>query len=390
MTKKTALQMSMVLDAVGQPRITNDGYLTAMVRAARTGVQKYRGFEVGEPQMKEVIVYRPEEEVFSKDSLHSYAHKPTTNDHPPVTVDSENWAKYGVGHTGGEVARDGEFVVVPLVLMDQEVIDDYRHGKKQLSLGYSCDLVWDSGNAPDGTAYDAVQRNIRANHLAVVANARGGPDLRIGDDNNEGEGTMTLKAIMVDGLTVEMTDIAAQQVQKTLAANDARIATLDKELKDARAALAKAETDAAAKATADKAALEAKDAEVATLKKQAADAVLTPAQQDALVSERVSVVTAASKILGDKLVTKDKTVPEIRRQVVNAYMGDAAKDWKDEAITASFNTITAKPAVDGRPDPLVVALSDNTVIGDKREESYKKYAEEIGNAWKNKKPATAA
>jgi hypothetical protein len=94
-------------------RITSDGYLVAAPRVARTGIQLYSGSEVGKPEMKVVRVFRPEDEVFKNDSMHSYAHKPFTNDHPPEPVKPTTgrsirwaiWAKMSL--------RDGEFVRVP-------------------------------------------------------------------------------------------------------------------------------------------------------------------------------------------------------------------------------------------------------------------------------------
>lgn len=169
------------LDEDANLRYTTDGYLVAYPRVARSGIQLYKGYEVGRDDLESVRIYRPSDEVFSPDSLHSYAHRPVTNNHPPVPVNSKNWRKYVVGSTGDEVLRDGQFVRVPTVLMDSDVISDYKDGKRQLSLGYTMDLVWGAGVTDDGEKYDAKQTNIRANHLAIVSAARGGPMLKIGD-----------------------------------------------------------------------------------------------------------------------------------------------------------------------------------------------------------------
>lgn len=388
MTTKEKLQMSMVLDAPSNVRRTKDGYLAANVRAARSGIQIYRGYEVGAPDKKEVRVYRPEDEVFHKDSLTTYPHKPITNDHPPVMVDSETWKKYAVGMLGESVARDGEFVVVPMALMDQEVIDDYKSGKRQLSMGYSCELVWDSGITPDGQEYDAVQREIRVNHLAVVAAARGGPSLKIGDDDETGDEPMTLKTMTVDSISVEMSDTAIQVVQKALNDRDSRLQKLESELK----ALKDAQTEIAQKHGADSAThkteLATKDAEIATLKKQVADAEITPAKLDQLVAERAEVVGAAKKIVGDKLIIDGKTISEIRRQVVDAYMGEQAKGWDDVAVTAAFNVI-AKDAklANGGGNPLADAITHHQPTADTRQAAYDAYQKELTERWK--KPVAA-
>jgi hypothetical protein len=168
-----------IMDSV---RRTSDGYLTAFARVARTGIQEYKGHEVGRPDMETVRVYRPAEEVFAPDAMKSFAHRPVTLTHPRVPVTAKNWKRYAGGQTGGEVVRDSEFIRVPLVMMDSNLIDAYEKGGiKELSMGYSTELKWDKGITTDGEAYDAIQTEIRGNHLALVPTARGGDQLRIGD-----------------------------------------------------------------------------------------------------------------------------------------------------------------------------------------------------------------
>jgi hypothetical protein len=161
--------------------IRQDGSMLATPRVGRIGIQLYKGSELGRNDMPVVRVYRPESEVMDKAAMASVTHRPVTNDHPSELVTADNWKKYAVGHTGDTVARDGEFIRVPMMLSDGGVIRDYNDGKKQLSLGYTSNLEWRQGETPQGEKYDAVQTNIRINHLAVVDAARGGPKLSIGD-----------------------------------------------------------------------------------------------------------------------------------------------------------------------------------------------------------------
>lgn len=365
------------LDEGAKVRPTQDGYLVAMPRVARTGIQLYSGAEVGKPDMKVVRVYRPEDQVFNADSMHSYGHKPFTNDHPPEPVDSSNWKDYSAGNIGGEVVRDGDFIRVPLVMMDKNAIEDYRNGKTQLSLGYTCDLAWEPGTAPNGEAYDAVQKDIRANHLALVKAARGGPDLRVGDaattktcpecgasmpasakycpdcghamgtkDNQRQENDAMTTAnqvaiVMCDGAALSIDAVSAAVINAHMGRLSKTIESLQGKLDESEKGTKKAETDAATIATQHKTALDTKDAEIVTLKKQVEDAKLTPAALDKLVIDRVAVINGAKKVLGDKLVIDGKTDADIRRQVVDAHMKDAAKGWSDDAVTASFNTLIA-------------------------------------------------
>lgn len=167
---------TVVLDGV---RRTRDGYLVGDAKIARTGIQTYRAGEIGltDRQASDVIrVYRPESEVFAQDALASMAHRPMTVDHPAEMVTADNWKRHAVGLTGGDIARDGDFIRVPLTLMDASAIGDFEAGRRELSVGYTCDLVMEAGTTPSGEAYDAIQKSIRANHVALCRTARAAPN----------------------------------------------------------------------------------------------------------------------------------------------------------------------------------------------------------------------
>lgn len=167
--------------AINDRRTTGDGYLVASARAARTGVQVYGGSEVGKPEMAVVRVYRPAEEVFSGDSLSTYANKPITLGHPPAGVSAATWKQHAVGHVDNGIVPDGQFVRVSMMIADAAAIGDLNNGTRELSAGYTCDLEWTAGTAPDGQTYDAIQRRVRINHVALVPRGRAGSDCRIGD-----------------------------------------------------------------------------------------------------------------------------------------------------------------------------------------------------------------
>lgn len=167
---------------IDEKRRTRDGYLTVNARVARAGnVQLYSGSEVGRPDLGTVRVYRPADEVFSADTMQSFAHRPVTLGHPSRSVSSTNWRDVAKGWSDSEVVRDGEFVRVSMLLADADTIAAVENGTRELSMGYDCSLDWTNGTSPSGEAYDAIQRGIRSNHIAVVPHARGGSDLRLGD-----------------------------------------------------------------------------------------------------------------------------------------------------------------------------------------------------------------
>lgn len=361
------------------PKRTADGYLLAAPKVARTGIQEYMGSELGRPDLAIVKVYRPEAEVFSRDALHSFAHRPVTIDHPPVLVDASNWKKYGVGTIGDEVVRDGEFVRVPLMLMDQDAIAQVDGGKVELSMGYTADLVFDAGTTPSGEKYDAYQANIRGNHLAIVDKARGGSQLRVIDSNyrsthqsNQPEGNpVTTKKIIVDGISVDVPETAAQVIEKSLSDSALKLTAASNSVAELQTNMATLTTN-----------VQTKDAEIATLKKQLADAK-NPAAIDAAVKARAVVVDSAKKILPAVLVDGKSDV-EIKRQVVDSKLGEVAKGWNDEQVSASFTALSlSAPTV--KADPYVAAIRDgvNLTVADADKARIER-DKELSEAWQTK------
>lgn len=359
---------------LGDARTTADGYLVTDARIARTGVQVYSGREVGRPDLDQVRVYRPEAEVFARDALASFAHRPVTNDHPAEAVSAKNWKRHSVGMTGDEVARDGAFVRVPMVLMDAAAIAAVQGGKRELSCGYTCDLKFEAGTSPDGETYDAVQSSIRANHLAIVSAGRAGPECRIGDEAEQ-EAPMTLKTVTVDGIPIEVTDQGATV-----------IATLQKRLADAAAASATANTDHAKALAAKDADLAKKDAEIDGLKAKVVDG----AALDKLVADRAALVTVAKAIAKD-VKTDGLTDADIRKAVVTAKLGDAAvKDKPAAYIDARFDILAEDAAKAANTDPVRDAISGGlTITGDADKAASDAYAAMVKDMTSAHQPAKA-
>lgn len=328
-------------------RRTEDGYLVAEARVARTGIQDYLGTEIdpdNEHGLRDkpiVRVYRPESAVFHADAMHSYAYRPMTNGHPGGDgVNSKNWKDVAIGQTGGEVVRDGQFVKVPLVLMDAKAIADYESGKRELSMGYGAEVVFQDGVTGDGEQYDCYLGPMKMNHLSLEHRARGGIDLRIGDhkpDTPKGGHDMAdaLRKLLVDGISIDVTEQGAQAIEK-LNTKLADAVTATKTLTDAHAV-----------------ALATKDAEIVKITAALDDAkakILTDAQVDALVKTRADLVTQA-KALHDADYT-GKSADEIRKAVVLAKFGDSAIAGQPDAyIKARFDIMVEDAAKDPAGDP---------------------------------------
>jgi hypothetical protein len=380
-----------VIDGVHR---TADGYLAAFARVARAGVQTYKGHELGRPDLGDVRVYRPEAEVFHADALKSFAHRPVTLRHPPEPVNAKNWKQYAGGLTGDQIVRDGEFVRVPMTMMDQAMIDAYeKGGVKELSMGYSADLVWQDGETEDGEKYDAVQTAIRANHLAVVPVARGGKQLSIGD-GKKGDKKMTTKTIMIDGVPVEVDDVSAAVVQRQIAKDAEQIKSLSDNLARATAAADEFKKKTEEELAAEKKKVEAKDGEIVVLKKQVADAAVTPVMLDALVKVRSEVIDKAKSLLDDKYVFDGKKIEDIRKDAVTAKLGDAAKTMSDAAIEGAFNALTHDVKGDGATQ-VADALRGHRPGGATasamklRDEAFAEHEKRLGDAWKSPSQAKA-
>ena len=405
-----------VIDGV---RRTADGYLAAHAKVARTGIQIYRGSELGKPELDKVRVYRPPEEVFHADALKSFTHRPVTLKHPNVPVTAKNWKRYAGGQTGDEVVRDGEYIRVPMVMMDQKLIDAYeKDGVKELSMGYSTDIKWRTGVTDAGESYDAVQTAIRGNHLAVVPVARGGDQLRLGDQDgtktcpqcgaevpddaqtcpscgyefDDDDNTYDSKPtgvypmkLTLDGLTVNVAD------DQSAAIIDKHIAVINKKLTDALADLEeynkKKKKDDEAVTDAKKI-IDAKDGEIAVLKKQVSDAQITPEKLDTMVKDRLAVIDAAKPLVGDKYVFDGKSLEAIRKDAVAVKLGDAVATMPVDAISGAFMALTKDAAAITAASQIGNAISQRphsaTYANDARETAYDAMVKRTQEAWKTK------
>lgn len=328
---------------VAGTRKREDGYLVADVRVARTGIQRYSGAEVGRPEVEFVDVYRPAEEVFSTDAMKSFAYIPITNDHPSTPVTAANWRDHSVGVTSGDIARDGEFMSIPLMVADEETIKQVEDGKREVSAGYKCKLVFEDGVTPDGKTYQAKQTTIRGNHVAVVGAGRAGHECRIGDDGKQqqtkDDGTMSgnLQAMIVDGIPLNV---------------DATTAAILGKLQNQ---LDKLTSDMATMQTTHDAAMKEKDEELEK-EREEKDAALAKvpdqATIDKMIGDRVKLLADAAK-LAPTAKFEGLSDADVRRLALTAAFGaDAiAKDAKDEYVAAVFDVRVADVTRSGSPTP---------------------------------------
>ena len=332
------------------PVRTPNGYLRCDARITKVGVFEYR---LADGRTRREL--RLPEEVFQTDSLASFNDVPLTNDHPRERLDAKNTRRYQAG-TVRDVSQQGDHVGARVLITDDDAIRDAEMGKRQLSCGYNCDLEQRSGvtlgipGIRDGLAYDAIQRNIVGNHVALVDKARAGASASLHLDSADGimvghpfdnpkpTGSTPghngkerpMVKVRIDGVDFEMDESAGQAVSKLQARLDAA---------DEAATVAKKDA-AEAQAKADKAA-----EDLAAERKAREDALSDDAVRTA-VKARVALETTAAKVLADDTVKLDDMSDDDIRKAVILKVSPAAEQKLDGA-DAAYLVARYDAAVDG-------------------------------------------
>lgn len=170
---------SLPLDAT---YFTDEGYLVDHPIVTSVGIFVYHN-----PDGSERRELRLPEEVFAEKSLASYKGKPIIVTHDAGYVDTDNVKEESIGTILSEGYRDGDDVRAEIIIHDTDSLKKYK--MRELSCGYNLRLdetpgVW------EGQPYDAIQRDIEINHLALVDKARAGEQARL---NIDGQGHDCMK-----------------------------------------------------------------------------------------------------------------------------------------------------------------------------------------------------
>ena len=262
------------------------------------------------------VEYRPPEEAFNADSLASLLGKPITVGHKAM-VNAGNAAQVqpiGTVLTGGR--QDGNDIVADVVIYDLPT------SARELSCGYQLDLDETPGTTPDGKHYDAIQRNIRYNHVAVVPRGRAGV-ARLNmdgdqiDDDEGGTQNMSMMKVRTDsGIEYDAAPEVKVYVEKLLQERKDEKAAADKLQAKYDAVLSDLEKEKKAH----KDDIDKKDAELADAVKARVDMLQ--------VAQKHGIEQADS--MSDK---------EIKIAIIHSVRGDSfSLDGKsDEYINAAFD-----------------------------------------------------
>jgi len=301
-------------------RKTDEGYLVDTPVVGRIGIQEYTAHD-GTVRRE----LRMPDDVYADDSLASFAGKPITDDHPADPVTASNAKTLMIGTMTGPGMQGDGVVTAPITIYDGDAIDKIeKGGKRELSLGYVVDLeetpgVW------EGCPYDAVQRNIRINHLALVKSGRAGVarlnmdgnEIFKGDNNDKSNMKIMNKLKLDNGIEYE----AAAEVVVAFEALRGDVETAQSE-----------KADAQGKIDALTAEVDTLKAEVAKIEQIKADAI---AEAKAEIAERAALEVKAEKfaVKCDGLETR-----AIKEACIKASRKDAELEGKsDEYIDAAFD-----------------------------------------------------
>lgn len=167
----------------------NGWYEIARNPLSKVGVFPYTGRSIGAPEPDKIYrVYRPEDELSTPETLASFKLMPWVDEHTmlgdpeadPGLTAAENKGVHGVIGERVEYDPVSRTLFGNLKFWSQRLRDLIDAGKKELSCGYRCVYEFTSG-VFEGQQYDAIQRQIRGNHLALVDRGRMGPGVAVLD-----------------------------------------------------------------------------------------------------------------------------------------------------------------------------------------------------------------
>ena len=157
---------------------TPQGYLKTTAKITKSGVLQYYGHEIGLTDgraNKLVDVNRTIDELSKPETLKSIDGMPITITHPDKkSVDAKDWKNKTVGHVQNPHV-EGNYIVCDAYIQDASAIELLKKKDiRELSVGYEpADIQEENGKF--------YHKNIRVNHIAIVAEGRAGSDCRLND-----------------------------------------------------------------------------------------------------------------------------------------------------------------------------------------------------------------
>lgn len=154
---------------------------------SKEGVFEYSGAQIGltgEDATRIFKVYRPASELADPECIESFKLLPFVDEHAMLGSEELGLTpaeRKGIqGFIGEQVHFDPPYLRGNIKILSESAKRLINEGKRELSPGYRCVYELTPG-VFEGQNYDAVQRRIRGNHLALVQEGRTGPDVAVLD-----------------------------------------------------------------------------------------------------------------------------------------------------------------------------------------------------------------
>ena len=152
---------------------------------SKVGVFPYSGAQIGADDPDRIyMVYRPEEELAHPECINSFKLLPWIDEHTLLGSPEDGLIapeRKGVeGVIGEDVFYQEGYLRGNIKAFSDRMAKLIDGGKKELSCGYRCRYEMTAGIF-DGQRYDAIQRDIRGNHLALVDEGRMGKEVAVLD-----------------------------------------------------------------------------------------------------------------------------------------------------------------------------------------------------------------
>lgn len=172
---------------IGSVTKTSDGYYHVQAPISKVGILQYLQTD---GSIKRVFV--PKETLMDSNSIETIKFKPITNGHPKENVSPSNYKKLVAGSCGEISAFIDPFVMASFSICSDDAISDIQSGKTEISAGYTCEVIPESGEY-NGEKYDYVQRNRIYDHIAIVYEGRAGHDVSMNFDEKDNIINMNIK-----------------------------------------------------------------------------------------------------------------------------------------------------------------------------------------------------
>lgn len=187
---------------------------------SRVGVFPYVGGSINAPDKDKIYqVYRPADELSTAETIASFKLLPWIDEHTMLGDEERGLTpaeRKGVQGVIGENVYFEDGVLYGNIKVFSEAMSNLiDSGKKELSCGYRCLYDFTAGTF-EGQPYDAVQRRIRGNHLALVDEGRMGPEVAVLDCADKltftfdaAEATAMAETPKIDVQTLTVADLMA-------------------------------------------------------------------------------------------------------------------------------------------------------------------------------------